>query len=228
MSRKGFVQPYKGQVYVNSKLFLRTYSSPPQLLLQRKIKNPFLNHEKFKGSVLNVKINDILDLTHQQGENLASVAKRIDGIGEKRLRNALKAVSCKPRGSGKKGWEYVGDDQSLLEKDIFDVIPKASNSDSSIDSKSNSKKKSEASASKAKASDSLSQVSASVVEDSNHEGDSIDRLLSQQERSRDNKTYRGFYMDDDVSKVIDSVGRGSKSELVNEALRKVFKEKGLL
>jgi len=92
-----------------------------------------------------------------------------------------------------------------------------------------------ASASKAKASDSLSQVSASVVEDSNsvvkaskHEGDSIDRILNQQERSVESKIYRGFYMDDDVSRVIDSVGRGNKSELVNEALRKVFKEKGLL
>jgi len=72
-----------------------------------------------------VKINDILELTHQKGENLASVAKRIDGIGEKRLNKAMKSVPCKPRGSGKKGWEYVGDDRSVLEKDIFEFAPKA-------------------------------------------------------------------------------------------------------
>jgi hypothetical protein len=40
--------------------------------------------------------------------------------------------------------------------------------------------------------------------------------------------YRGFYFDDDVLSIIDQVPKSYKSELVNEALRKVFKEKGLL
>lgn len=57
--------------------------------------------------------------------------------------------------------------------------------------------------------------------------DAIDLLLkSPKERSK--RVYRGFYFDDDVLSIIDRVPKSYKSELVNEALRKVFKEKGLI
>jgi len=55
--------------------------------------------------------------------------------------------------------------------------------------------------------------------------DNIDRILAGKKAK---KEYRGFYLDSDVMGVIDSVGNGIKSELVNECLRKVFKDKGLL
>ncbi|MGI2813744.1 hypothetical protein ACRS7A_22450 [Bacillus cytotoxicus] len=42
------------------------------------------------------------------------------------------------------------------------------------------------------------------------------------------RTYRGFYFDEDVLSVIDSVANRYKSDLINEVLRKVFKDKGLL
>ncbi|WP_439952134.1 hypothetical protein, partial [Klebsiella pneumoniae] len=57
--------------------------------------------------------------------------------------------------------------------------------------------------------------------------DAIDLLL-QQPKDRSKRVYRGFYFDDDVLHIIDRVPKSYKSELVNEALRKVFKEKGLL
>ncbi|MEI2360531.1 HTH domain-containing protein [Priestia megaterium] len=57
--------------------------------------------------------------------------------------------------------------------------------------------------------------------------DAIDILL-QNPKDRSKRIYRGFYFDDDVLSIIDRVPRSYKSELVNEALRKVFKEKGLL
>lgn len=55
--------------------------------------------------------------------------------------------------------------------------------------------------------------------------DNIDRLLAGKKAK---KEYRGFYLDNDVLGIIDNVDSGIKSELVNECLRKVFKEKGLL
>lgn len=57
--------------------------------------------------------------------------------------------------------------------------------------------------------------------------DAIDILL-QSPKDRSKRVYRGFYFDDDVLRIIDKVPKSYKSELVNEALRKVFKEKGLL
>ncbi|WP_240962108.1 hypothetical protein [Priestia megaterium] len=57
--------------------------------------------------------------------------------------------------------------------------------------------------------------------------DAIDLLL-QGPKDRSKRVYRGFYFDDDVLSIIDRVPKSYKSELVNEALRKVFKEKGLL
>ncbi|MGF9893524.1 hypothetical protein ABEX78_33425 [Priestia megaterium] len=57
--------------------------------------------------------------------------------------------------------------------------------------------------------------------------DAIDILL-QNPKDRSKRVYRGFYFDDDVLSIIDRVPKSYKSELVNEALRKVFKEKGLL
>jgi len=57
--------------------------------------------------------------------------------------------------------------------------------------------------------------------------DAIDLLL-QNPKDRSKRVYRGFYFDNDVLSIIDRVPKSYKSELINEALRKVFKEKGLL
>ncbi|MED4235823.1 transposase family protein [Priestia megaterium] len=57
--------------------------------------------------------------------------------------------------------------------------------------------------------------------------DAIDILL-QNPKNRSKRVYRGFYFDEDVLSIIDRVPKSYKSELVNEALRKIFKEKGLL
>ncbi|MDU9694158.1 hypothetical protein O0Q50_23520 [Priestia aryabhattai] len=61
----------------------------------------------------------------------------------------------------------------------------------------------------------------------NGELDTIDILL-QSPKDRSKRVYRGFYFDNDVLNIIERVPKSYKSELVNEALRKVFKEKGLL
>jgi len=61
----------------------------------------------------------------------------------------------------------------------------------------------------------------------NSSSDVIDVLLIGTKASS-KRVYQGFYFDKDVLSIINSVPKSYKSELINEALRKVFKEKGLL
>lgn len=63
------------------------------------------------------------------------------------------------------------------------------------------------------------------IRDIENDSDKIDMLLAGKKTKRN---YRGFYFDSDVLDIIDSVDSGVKSDLVNECLRKVFKDKGLL
>jgi hypothetical protein len=62
---------------------------------------------------------------------------------------------------------------------------------------------------------------------SNDEMDSIDILLAGK-KVHPKRIYRGFYFDEDILNIIDRVPKNYKSELVNESLRKIFKDKGLL
>ena len=61
----------------------------------------------------------------------------------------------------------------------------------------------------------------------NSANDVVDILLAGT-KPPSKRVYQGFYFDKDVLSIINSVPKNYKSELVNEALRKVFKEKGLL
>ncbi|MCM3655507.1 hypothetical protein [Metabacillus litoralis] len=62
---------------------------------------------------------------------------------------------------------------------------------------------------------------------SNNEMDSIDLLLAGK-KAHSKRVYRGFYFDEDILNIIDRIPKSYKSQLVNEALRKIFKDKGLL
>lgn len=67
-----------------------------------------------------------------------------------------------------------------------------------------------------------------IIKDSTktlEENDIISSILS---GGRKEKSYRGFYLDDDVLSVLDKVHGGKKSELVNECLREAFKKRGVL
>ena len=120
-------------------------------------------------------------------------------------------------------YRYVGEDREPLDLDFGTLISK--NSTMLVEQKqtnsevaasvSNVDKSESTSASFSKASTTASKV------------DVIDLLL-QHPKNRSKRIYRGFYFDDDVLSIIDRVPKSYKSELINEALRKVFKEKGLL
>jgi predicted Zn-ribbon and HTH transcriptional regulator len=120
-------------------------------------------------------------------------------------------------------YRYVGEEPEPLDLDFSTLISKTNkmlaeqkqtNSEIAA-SISNVNESASTSTSFSKASTSASKV------------DAIDILL-QNPKDRSKRVYRGFYFDDDVLNIIDRVPKSYKSELVNEALRKVFKEKGLL
>jgi len=61
----------------------------------------------------------------------------------------------------------------------------------------------------------------------NSTADSIDMILFGKS-IESQRVQRAYYIDKDVASVIDTVDNKQKSNLVNECLRRVFKEKGLL
>ncbi|WP_257064539.1 hypothetical protein [Priestia megaterium] len=120
-------------------------------------------------------------------------------------------------------YHYVGEDPEPLDLDFSTLISKTNkmpaaqkqtNSEIAA-SVSNSNESESTSASVSKASTTTSKV------------DAIDLLL-QHPKKRSKRVYRGFYFDDDVLSIIDRVPKCYKSKLINVALRKVLKEKGLL
>ncbi|MFS0621813.1 hypothetical protein [Priestia megaterium] len=118
-------------------------------------------------------------------------------------------------------YRYVGEEPEPLEVDFNTLISK--NSKVPAEQKQTT---SEIAASIINMNESES-TSTSFPKASASKVDAIDILL-QNPKDRSKRVYRGFYFDDDVLSIIDRVPKSYKSELVNEALRKVFKEKGLL
>ncbi|PHF64607.1 HTH domain-containing protein [Priestia aryabhattai] len=114
-------------------------------------------------------------------------------------------------------YRYVGEELEPLDVDFSTLISK------------NSKMPAEQKLATSEVAASTSYVDESTSTSSSKAStvDAIDLLL-QNSKDRSKRVYRGFYFDDDVLSIIDRVPKSYKSELVNEALRKVFKEKGLL
>ncbi|MGX1373477.1 hypothetical protein RKD56_000566 [Priestia megaterium] len=120
-------------------------------------------------------------------------------------------------------YRYVGEDREPLDLDFGTLISK--NSTMLVEQKQTN---SEVAASVSYVNESEStSASYSKASTTASKVDAIDLLLHHP-KERSKRVYRGFYFDDDVLGIIDRVPKSYKSELVNEALRKVFKEKGLL
>ncbi|MGG0533440.1 HTH domain-containing protein [Priestia aryabhattai] len=125
--------------------------------------------------------------------------------------------------SKKSIYRYVGEDTEPLDLDFSTLISK-----NSIIPAEQKLANSEVAASISYLNESEStSTSSSKASTNDSKVDAIDLLL-QSPKDRSKRVYRGFYFDDDVLGIIDRVPKSYKSELVNEALRKVFKEKGLI
>lgn len=165
-----------------------------------------------------MKISEILELTNSM--NIAAIAKDRLTIGEKRVRAILKELGCTNQ-AGKKGWSYTGDDPELLEKSIYDFIQPIKRKAKAINNASIEI----ASTSEIQANKPLVKASRPPIKS---ELDTIDRLLLQNDSDNSQRVYRGFYWDSDIIKVIDGIKHGNKSDLLNEIVRRVLKEKGLI
>lgn len=60
----------------------------------------------------------------------------------------------------------------------------------------------------------------------------LDELLDGGKRPVNNKVFKGFYLDPEIAKVLDKLakqkGKGVQSQVVNEALKMIFIQKGLM
>ncbi len=141
-------------------------------------------------------------------------------------------------------YNFVGTDESIFDKDIDEVFKKNSKTTKQLTGTfpiQKRVKKNIRTANKEVASsiqrvnknrpekdsdiDSESIIRKNMKKNNKKKIDNIDRLLAGKKAKRE---FRGFYLDNDVLQIIDNVDSGIKSELVNECLRKVFKEKGLI
>lgn len=146
----------------------------------------------------------VKDLAEKYGTSDRTIQSKIKKLG----------FSWEPK---ERIYEFVGNDNSVYNLTIDDVF----RSKSTIVNNSVTKVE------KAVKNNSDTKPEIKSKGASNNDSDNIDRLLSGK-KLKAKKEYRGFYFDIDVLAIIDSVNSGAKSELVNECLRKVFKDKGLL
>jgi hypothetical protein len=171
-----------------------------------------------------MKLRDVLELT--QTQPLSKIAKERLTIGEKTARQALKAAGCYAI-SGKRGWFYDGD-PAVLEQSIYDYVPNKERVKAKATIEKANASITEAIASVEKVKPNKKQINEKQNEHAS-ELDTLDILLQASKMKAEQKRiYRGFYWDEDILKVLDSIKHGNKSDVVNEALRKVFREKGLL
>ncbi|WP_051317110.1 hypothetical protein [Ectobacillus panaciterrae] len=68
-------------------------------------------------------IKDLLEELKKSDNTVAAIAKSIDGIGEKKLRIALRNAGYEFRNSGQTGWYYTAEQGAEpLERSIFEYI----------------------------------------------------------------------------------------------------------
>lgn len=161
-------------------------------------------------------IGELLELTKKKPLN--EIAKEHLEIGERYARMALKSAGCYNI-SGKRGWYYEGD-PSVLDRPIYDFAPNKGN-------KPKSKKTSKPALDPEVEKEKLKEFAVELA--SNHKKrDIFDTLLNPKPNTKV-KPQRGFYFDPEVIDALDKyVPNKNKSEFVNEAVKRILKEKGLL
>lgn len=196
---------------------------------------------KKAGGLGAMKIREFLKLTEEKSLEQMGKEKLLP-CGVKKFRDFLKEKGFEPMGIGKKGWTYTDSDESLLEQDISVLVPHTASKQKQVHA-SASKKEITADAIEmhdkinidvhANASKNESKVNAIKKPSNASKGiekqlDALDMILQVQASKKPKRISRSFYIDDDILPILDSVKGGLKSDLVNEALRMVFRMKGLL
>lgn len=177
-----------------------------------------------------MKIKDILEMTYKI--NLATIAKDLLPVGEKKVSRIMKEIGCVPNGTGKRGWSYTGGDPEILERDFSEFVQKAkpqakpSNYDSKIEIRQYSQSDIQDDIIENEASNSKTEI----------EGDNgmmntkeeIANIIKGNAPKKPKKQYKGFYLDKDVVDAIDRIEAGSKSDTVSKIIRIYLQENNLL
>ncbi|WP_180230339.1 hypothetical protein [Bacillus thuringiensis] len=178
-----------------------------------------------------MKIKEILELT--QTMRVSEIAKEFLEVGEKKAVEGLKKAGCYNT-SGKRGWYFDGD-ESVLEQSIYNFVAptkgkaKAVKSNASISASEEIAYTVETPAKESKVTSNTSKTTVKASKKTvTSELDPIDVLLLQNQEESENRTYRGFYWDKDIISFLDGIKHGNKSDLMNEIVRTVLKDKGLL
>ncbi|WP_456364985.1 HTH domain-containing protein [Priestia aryabhattai] len=124
-------------------------------------------------------------------------------------------------------YRYVGEESEPLDVDFSTLISKNSKIPAEQKQTNSEIATSISNTNESESTSAINSTSNLKASTDNSKIDAIDILL-QNPNNRSKRVYRGFYFDEDVLSIIERVPKSYKSELVNEALRKVFKEKGLL
>lgn len=150
---------------------------------------------------------------------LESIAKEVN-LPYVPLKEALKEKGCKPIGSGKRGWIFKGEDESILEMPVSSLLDasksrtrtrnasknntiKNSNSVNNDDSKSNSGK---------------DDIMVSEIK----------ALIQGKKNDNSARVYKGIYFDKDIAEFLDNVQHGNKSEIVNKIMRQYLTDNELM
>ncbi len=168
-------------------------------------------------------VSDIINKIQSKELKIKELAVKM-GVSDRTVQSKIKSLGY-VWNSKEARYEYIGEEE---EKNISSL-----NFDSLFNKKSskndNSLKKQSKSLTKFNniPHDSNFDRKSYKKESTNKPLDRIDILLAGIDEKKD-RIYRGFYFDQDILAIIDRADKGNKSNLVNEILRKVFKEKGLL
>jgi len=150
------------------------------------------------------------------GETVKSIAESL-GTTSRTLNRTLERVGYVSEGKGNnQRWIWLGDGSEPLEKEMLFGRTSAINRKNNIvvnrDTASNSE---------------------SVVDNTNDGNDNsvgvdiFDSILHSPKKSN-SKGYRGFYLSDETLAFLDKIESGRRSEFVDECIKKIARDKGLL
>lgn len=167
-------------------------------------------------------VKDMIKAIENKELNVDDICSHF-GISDRTYQNKMKPLGFKWDSKACK-YNFIGTDKTVYEMAIGDVFKKGSRNAVKKEIKNASE---EIASTVQNEGENTPETASKITSKRTHKkgSDNIDRLLAGKKAK---KEYRGFYLDSDVLGIIDNVDSGIKSELVNECLRKVFKEKGLL
>lgn len=153
-------------------------------------------------------VKDVLNQIEKKETSVKELAEAY-GVSTRTIQNKIKKLGF-TWNAKKAVYEYFGSDKDSLEIEFASLFPNLFTG--------KSEREVAATTVRSEKKDKPKQI--------DDEFSIIDEILGAKQEKKD---YRGFYLTADVLKVIDSVANNrKKSELVNEALRIVFRNRGLL